>query len=612
MKTLLLTPPLMQLNTPYPATPYLTAYLRSLEHSVDQRDLGLDFALKIFTKESLEIIFNQAKGQKLSQRSKILAQQKDRYLECIDPVIYYLQSGQGLNEAIVAARSFLPEGPRFKVIDEHPARHKAIMSLAVKDRCKYLCTLFLFDIVDWIHTNVDENFEFSKYGEKLAESATSFNPLYKRLKSKNTILDDLLFACVKKYNVDLQPDVVGFTAPFPGNLYGALKAAQFFKRLNPNIKIILGGGYINTELRNLEDARLFEFIDYLVFDDGQKPLELILNHLSGKILESDLLRTWTARQGQIIQFNSKMHHDVPFKKTPGPTYVGLSLNKYLSLIDMPNVMARMWSEERWNKIVLAHGCYWKKCTFCDISLDYIERFEPMAAAKIVDEMVRIFNETGFDGFHFVDEAAPPALLKQISQIIIERRLKFRWWGNIRFDHQFTAETAMLMAQAGCIAVTGGIEVASPRVLKLINKGVTLPELFDVTRNFKQSGIYVHAYLMYGYPTQTTQETMNSLEVVRKLFAGGHLNSAYWHEFVATAHSPVGKNPERFNIKLLPNKKPKEGLFALNSIAHQDPTGTPHTRLSLGLKRAVYNYMHQVGLDADVREWFDFRVPRPNV
>lgn len=54
---------------------------------------------------------------------------------------------------------------------------------------------------------------------------------------------------------------------------------------------------------------------------------------------------------------------------------------------------------------------------------------------------------------------------------------------------------------------------------------------------------VHAYLMYGFPTQTAQETIDSLEMVRQMFEQGIIQSGFWHQFAMTAHSPVGLDPK---------------------------------------------------------------------
>jgi len=224
-------------------------------------------------------------------------------------------------------------------------------------------------------------------------------------------------------------------------------------------------------------------------------------------------------------------------------------------------------------------------------------------------MITISKETSTNGFHFVDEAAPPATLSELSNRLIERNLNFTWWGNIRFEKTFTPELTKRMAKAGCIAVTGGLEVASPRILKLIQKGVTIEQVAKVTKSFFDAGIFVHAYLMYGFPTETTQETIDSLEVVRQLFENSCLQSAYWHRFSVTVHSPIGKNPENFGITLLPNPAPKEGIFAKNDIAFFDPTAVDHTILGLGLRKALFNYMHGIGIQADVREWFEVDMPK---
>ncbi len=116
--------------------------------------------------------------------------------------------------------------------------------------------------------------------------------------------------------------------------------------------------------------------------------------------------------------------------------------------------------------------------------------------------------------------------------------------------------------------------------------------------------------MYGFPTQTLQDTVDALEYVRQLFANGCIQSGYFHRFTCTVHSPVGKNPEAFGITLAP---PPDGGFARNDVAFVDPTGVDHDALGGALTKALYNFMHGVGLEEDVRAWFEGRrVPKPTV
>lgn len=618
MKLLLLTPPFTQINTPYPATGQLTAFLRQKGFHVEQRDLGLDVSLALFSRMGLQRLVLLAKEKRVGLEGdardavEFFLEAQKEYLDAIEPVLQFLQGRDDSLALRISARRWLPEGPRFQPLHQHAELLENFGPLGVRDQAKYLASLFLDDVSDIVRLVADPDFQLSRYAEQLASSQASFDPLYARLTSSpRTLIDELIGSCVNKLFAEVQPDVVGLSCPFPGNVYGGLKAAQTFKKLDPKIKILMGGGFVNTELRHLEDPRIFDFVDFLSYDDGEKPLELLLGHLKGQVQAGELLRTrW--REAGTIKGQLLSGGDVAFKDLPAPTLDGLALDRYVSMMEMPNPMHRMWSDFRWNKMTLAHGCYWKQCTFCDVSLDYIRRFEPARVDHLVDSMRALARESGSRGFHFVDEAAPPALLKALSEKFIQQGESFTWWGNLRFDKQFTPEVAELMSNAGCVAVTGGLEVASPRLLKLINKGVSLEQVARVTKAFKDAGIFVHAYLMYGYPSQTEQETLDSLEVVRQLFEAGCLDSAHWHRFVATEHSPVGMNPERYGIELQRPPRPAQGWFARNAVAYLDHVGVDHEFLGQGLRAALYNYMHGIGLDQRVDVWFNRPVAKTTV
>lgn len=601
-----------QISTPYPATAYLRGFLKkhSPTYEVKQWDVSLETALMLFSQTGLQKIREGiSKGDEHSDSVQFFLDAFDDYQSTIEPVIRFLQGKDPTLAYRLAKRTLVPEGPRFIPLSENDQSLKqAFGKLGIQDQAKHIASLYLDDIVDVIREALDPDFEFAKYGEKLAASQIRFDSLWNRLHSnRKTLIETWLEEwVVQKIGEEGAPDLVCLTVPFPGNVLGAFRLAQAFKKYSLGTKVLLGGGYVNTELRELSDVRVFEWIDFITYDDGERPILNILEHLEGKRSEDRLLRTRVKRDGEVAFFSNPKEHDIPFKEAGTPSYEGFRHGDYISMLEMLNPMHRMWSDLRWNKLTLAHGCYWKKCSFCDVTLDYISRFEPIQVDRIIDQMVDIARQTGSTGFHFVDEAAPPALLKQLSKRLLERCLKFTWWGNLRFDPQFDAETAQLMADAGCIAVTGGLEVASDRLLLKMNKGVSIEQVSRVTKAFSQSGILVHAYLMYGFPTQTLEESINSLEVVRKLFEDGCIQSAFWHRFSATEHSPVGKNPAAFGIT---TTNPREGvecdrIFAVNDLEFNDPTGAAHDLIGLALKKALYNFMHGVGLDFDVRIWFE--------
>jgi hypothetical protein len=114
--------------------------------------------------------------------------------------------------------------------------------------------------------------------------------------------------------------------------------------------------------------------------------------------------------------------------------------------------------------------------------------------------------------------------------------------------------------------------------------------------------------MYGYPTQTIQETVDSLEMVRQLFELGILQSGFWHQFAMTAHSPVGMFPEEFGV--IPEQN--EITFANNDINFKDKTGINHDKFSFGLKKSLFNYMHGICFEYDLQDWFDFKIPNTKI
>lgn len=609
-------PPMTQLNTPYPSTAYLTGFLRSRGFHAEQVDLSIGLALKLLSVEGLDAIHRQAAT--LPRRhhtvtTRHFTEHFELYRETITPVIRFLQGRDPTLAYRIASRGFLPEGPRFAYVEQRIHAQQlegdsldwAFGTLGLQDRAKHLATLYINDLADVIRDAIDPRFEFVRYAESLAASQPDFAHLQDALEAAHNVVDASLHELTVRAFSEHQPTLVLVTAPFPGNVYAAFRIAQSIKQIRPSVTTVLGGGYCNTELRTMNEPRVFDYFDFVTLDAGERPLLALIEHLEGKRPAERLVRTFT-RESSYVDHKEP---DIAFSETGAPTYAGLPLADYLSLLDMLNPMHRLWSDGRWNKLTVAHGCYWKQCSFCDVDLDYISRYDLAATGILLDRIESLVRETGQTGFHFVDEAAPPKALKSLAQGLLQRKLDISWWGNIRFEKSFNASLCRLLADSGCIAVTGGLEVASDRLLKLMKKGVSVEQVARVTRAFSDAGVLVHAYLMYGFPTQTVQDTVDALEYVRQLFAAGCIQSGFFHRFTCTVHSPVGKNPGEYGVTLVP---PERVTFANNDINFVDSTGVDHDILGVALRKALYNYMHGIGLEHDVREWFEGEVPRTRV
>ncbi|MBP6226243.1 MAG: radical SAM protein [Rhizobacter sp.] len=618
LRVLSVIPPMTQLNTPYPSTAYLTGFMRSRGIDAVQEDLALALVLELFSVDGLLSVRHDIEASPERQRTPRTAAFLDafeRYHSTISPTLAFLQGRDSTLAHRICSRAFLPEGPRFESLDVYIDEDGgdplawAFGALGVQDRARHIATLYLNDIADVLRDAIDPRFEFVRYAESLARSQPTFDPLAEALSAAPNLIDCTLAALTQDALARHRPDVVLVSVPFPGAVYAAFRIAQTVKAHDPAIVTVLGGGYVNTELRELKEPRVFDYFDHITLDAGERPLLSLLEHLQGQRSVQRLVRTYRRDSEGTVQYVNWIEADIAFAEVGTPTWDGLPLDRYLSLLDMLNPMHRLWSDGRWNKLTVAHGCYWKKCSFCDVSLDYISRYEGASAATLVDRIETIVAETGQTGFHFVDEAAPPKALKTLSAELLNRNLAISWWGNIRFEKSFTPELCQQLADSGCIAISGGLEVASDRLLNLMKKGVSVEQVARVTKAFSDAGVLVHAYLMYGFPTQTVQDTVDALEYVRQLFEQGCIQSGFFHRFACTVHSPVGQKPEDYGITLQPLPPI---TFATNDVDFIDPTGVDHDALGVALKKALYNYMHGIGLDEDVRIWFGPRTPRSRV
>lgn len=586
---LLVTPPFTQLNTPYPATTQLKAFVEQQGYEAEQTDLGIELIDEIFSKDFIESNF------------PIGLPDREKYAITIEPVMRFLRGRDHTLVSRIVAGNFLPETARAKGTEE---LEWAFGVAGVDDEARYLATLYLEDLAEKMRQYIDSNFELVRYAEHLCTYAADFDEIESTLSKNPTAIENAMLALLDRHLLHTKPDMVAFTVPFPGCLLSALRCGQYIKKHYPEITVCMGGGFANTEWRQLSEPRVFDYVDYITLDDGELPLMRLIIHKEGRIGDEELLRTYCRRDGRVkyVDSNSNgMPTQVANDTLPTPDFDGLPLDLYISTADMTNPMHSLWSCGRWNKLMMAHGCYWAKCAFCDTTLDYIGRYDAPKAATVVDRMERIATQTGCSGFHFVDEALPPQLLREVCEEILRRRLVFSFWGNIRFEKTFTADYCELLADAGCIAVSGGLEVASDRLLRLIGKGVSVQQTVMAARNLSASGIMVHTYLMYGFPTETLQETIGALENVRRMFDEGIVHSAFWHRYAMTVHSLSGQMPEKYSARCA--NKGIYNSFCNNEIPFDADFDYDLDAVGDILRIATYNYMNGLGLDRPASKWF---------
>jgi len=611
MQCILLQPPFTQLNAPYPAIWYLDRFLRDRGHDSHPYDSSIMCLRSIFSAVGLRAIFAQARlvaGTKQKQQNTVVRQriadyfrQEDDYCHSIEAICAYL-SGEDPGFAYrLAVGAGIPSGMRTEAvlgeaggiqIDDAPA----------------LATAVLNDLSDFIRGTVDSGFETVRYAERIPASASSFETILNAVNNSwilqnfyRPLLDDI-FSRHPRH--DSEPVLVCLSVPFPGCLAAAVMAAQCARQhYGPAAIIILGGGYVSTELRTTEDQLLFRNFDYLAYDGGYGALLSIIDHVQSKAAKAAASAATRATpttpavptalygtrwldssglQPSVVPLQNPVAEQDPdyarqfqhYREKENqaiaeihPDYRAADFSQYLRIVDSPNPMHRLWNNTPWLKYRMAYGCYWQRCAFCDTQLHYIKHYQLTDQSRLLQAMEDAAGEHKLYGIHFVDEAMPPRLVRSLAAINRSRKRPFTFWGNIRFDKSWTAELCAEAAAGGLVAVSGGIEIASGKGLQIIDKGFTLNQLLVCLANFKQAGILVHAYLIYGFPGQSHQDIADSAEMVRVLLAEGLIDSAFWHRFILTTYSRLHGDYKAGSCKNLQPLYPS-GSFAENDLGFQ--------------------------------------------
>ncbi len=578
---LLIQPPFVQLNAPYPSLYYLRSFLERQGYQVQIDDHSIALFHRLFSHLGLERVFNDgavrlSEKKHLEPHAEHIAQhylsEKELWLAHIDRLVAFLQ-GQDREYAhyISLCNNNLPAGPRTRAL---LAAHQHTL---LPDQANILASTMLADLADFITVVLDPGFSLVKYADSLAASIRSFSRAESALQGYilNTFYEPLLKetweGCAER------PDILGLTIPFPGCLAGALAAARSAKsHFGHQFPVIAGGGYVNTELRHIRAARLFNYIDFLSFDRGYGSFLSVLNHLTSSYTAISPLHRCIYRNpsgGLSGSAESSIAHydtiDREATSTTYPDYRGVDFTRYILPVDDTNPMHRLWTEGRWLKAYLAHGCYWHACAFCDVSLDYIRGFQPVPIEPLFSHLLSQSRQTGIRGIHLVDEAAPVSSLIELALLNRNAGLPLTFWGNIRFEKAFTPDVAALLAAGGILGVSGGIEVASAAGFKRLGKGIELADVVNSCAAFKEAGILTHAYLIYGYWDQDAQEIVDAAETMRQLFAAGLIDSAFWHKFVLTRHSRIYREKAQGRHKDLAitdeNSENQTDFFADNDL-----------------------------------------------
>lgn len=635
INVLILQPPIVQLNTAYPSGAYLSAFFKSLGHKTRWLDLSISLFYEIFSRSGLTKLFSLCSENALRLADKAeksgdeatafnlrrYVAQKELWIQWIDYITAVLRPGKhdSISSGYENAHRFVfgAHVPRGARMENYLANLGHDLTT---DDARSLASFALADLADFITIAFDKNFSLVRYAESLTVSESSFEQVEKGADSP--ILKEFYEPLLENLFSKEEKLLVLISIPFAGTFAAALATGRFFKKhFGDSVYVCFGGGFVNTELRETTEKALSKYCDAISYDRGYASYKELLNTSPAENSPIFKLRQFT-KNGIVPPLSdensSEYHEALLYEKevtsTLIPDFSDIDFSQYPRLIDDTNPMHRLWSDGSWLKTYMAHGCYWHKCAFCDVTLDYVKGYCPTNIHRLYEGMLAQCTEKGVYGIHFVDEAMPPAMMIAFARENIAHGSPITWWGNVRFEKSFTRDVADFLSYGGLIGVSAGLESATGNGLNAIHKGTDLESIVGACCAFKEAGILVHAYMIYGYWWEKEQDLINSMETLRQFYANGLLDSCFWHKFVLTRHSRVYNEWKEGKIEGLkpidPQEKQNAPLFAKNGLHFEGEKKSQKYGASLDF--SLNQWMHGEDLEKPVQKWFDFAVPKPSV
>ena len=671
MKVLIITPPVIQLNSPYPSGAYLCSFFKNQNDECIWKDLNISLFYKIFSARGMETLFSLTEKKALEMADLAEAQNdkntafnlrryvctKQNWIDWIDFITAILCGKMREKEHEFLFSPFAPRGSRMENFLASLDREPTV------DDVRFLCSYALADLADYITAVFDKDFSLVRYAESLCVDERDFMQIQNQMESpvlkvfyEQVLQENLIFA------QNEIPDMICISVPFAGTFLPALYTASFIKKKYQNkIFVVMGGGFVNTQLRETAETGFSKFIDAFSFDRGygsyielKKHFVKIKNHEifrqnrdllqnceqpnnqdcaqlnnanCAQLNNQDFGQPNTENCGQFYKLQLLYENKtiLPLWKdkkisqieneltaTIVPDFNDIDFSVYPRVCDDLNPMHRIWNDGSWIKAYLAHGCYWHKCAFCDTQLDYVCGYKIVQTEKLFLKLLETADLKKVYGIHFVDEALPPKALKKFALLNVQNGKKLYFWGNVRFEKTFTKDFAAFLSYCGFGGASAGLEVATENGLKTINKGTDISSIISACAAFKEAGILVHAYMIYGFWNDTPQSIINSMETLRQFFEAGLLDSAFWHKFVLTKNSQVFYEWQNgLHKDLIPiQNQNKKSIFADMNMHFKGEQN--FDKYSIPLENALNSWMHGRNLQTKVQKWFDFQVPSPTI
>ena len=349
--------------------------------------------------------------------------------------------------------------------------------------------------------------------------------------------------------------IAGFSVCF-NQLLASLAAASLIKKKYPQIKIVLGGSSCTAEAGE-SILKTFNFVDFTIQGEGEKSLFSLCEFIAGRRdnLPQNISSARTAQQ-DFISSDISVNPQLPsLEALPVPNYDDYFADQKKWLSDEPFIPVL--------PVEFSRGCWWNKCTFCNLNLQWCE-YRYKKASQMVDEVAALSTRHGCLDFTFTDNMIPPQESLHFFSHTGKLQSDFSFFAEIRSvgEKKSIDDIFPLYRRGGLATIQVGIESLSNSLLKRMRKGVSVIENIATMRAAQEHSLALEGNLIIQFPGSTQSEVDETLKNLDYVFSYSPLISA---SFFLGHDSPIYISPKKYGIKAIINHINNKYIFPKETL-----------------------------------------------
>jgi len=317
--------------------------------------------------------------------------------------------------------------------------------------------------------------------------------------------------------------IIGTEQVLPG-----LTLGRMLKEAFPDIPLIVGGSVFSRLIDKdpLIKQMFGVYFDFICRYEGERSMDALLSAENPRSERTPSIAF--LEDGEIVK--TELCPPLSMAEIPTPDFSGLDLAVYLS----PEIVL---------PLLTTRGCYWDKCAFCYHGMIYGDRYRMRSPERFAKDVEALHERHGVRHFALNDEAIPPKLFRLLPDVLPKK--KYAFTGLYKFETYFKPADYHRMYEVGLRSLYIGLETASERVQKHMRKNNLQSTMLRNLRDAHNAGIWNHAFVFFGFPTETEEEAEESIQFL--LDNADIIHSEGTGTFSFEHNAPIANLPEGFGV-----------------------------------------------------------------